>query len=1593
MRNLAQLFFLLLLPILSARGQVANFTANFNEGCEPLIVHFTNTSSGASSYHWDLGNGVTSAFVNPSTSYITAGTYTVTLTAYSGASFTKKQMTIRVYTGPVIDFTAGDTVVCPKERTRFASTIISNAPGGLTYLWNFGDGTTGTTDSPTHAYTTGGFKNVSLFVTNSKGCSSLFTRSGYIYVHPPILANFTISDTQFCTTPSHAVFTNLTTGGTPPLAYAWSFGDGGTSTAISPAHDYTVQGVYTIQLAASDSFNCADTIKPSTRVTAGAHIANFYIADTACLNRAFNVSDTNSAHTATYWNFGDGSTSTGLIATHSYSVTGTYTISMVTFDGFCYDTIQHNVGVSADPVASVALSPVSPCPAPTPVTLNGSAPPNIGFKWQYDDGGTDTTRHYTRSWADNGLHIFTMTATSNWGCISRKVDTFTQYAILPQLASTGLGGCIPHNVGFVLSVASLVYHPVSGMTTYPYLPLSSYTWRFGDGSAPSSAASPSHTYTAIGVYTVTVSAITANGCPVRDTTIAMAGVPRSATFTIAPTRVCARHNVSFTATASGSVSEFTWRFGDGFGEPGGAFAIHTYTVPGTYNATVTPTYYGCIGTPYTSPVNIVIDAPLSRFSATYPCDPPYTDITFTNLSVGATSSRWWFGDGASTTVTSPAHSYPSLGSYPVTLATHNAITGCRDTLTEMVDIYHLVPTFTADDSTVCRDAIVALSSTTTGPVYGFAWYVDTKADSFRSARIDTFFVTGRYSVMLVTTDSHGCLDTAIKNNYIHVARPVASFNASVTSGCLPLTTAFTDASTDLPGVTLTNFEWHFGDLATASSPSPSTTHTYLDPGSYTVTEIVTDSMGCRDTLSKSDYIVTSNTDATFSASATHACAGEAITFYRHYAGTTGSSWSFGDGGTSTDPSPVHVYTAAGIYTVKHIVVDPSTCTDTVEMPDLITVTFPHASFTMNDTLAVCPPLSASFTNTSTGASTYFWDFGDGNSSTLHSPGNVYTMPGYFEIALTAADSWGCIDIATAHARVFGMIGDFVNTPVTGCAPLTVNFTAGLSDAVAIVWDFADGSTSPPSLSLTATHTYSVQGVYLPKLLLTDSTGCQTASPGKDTIKVNFINAGFTMTPEHLCVGSSFTCVDTTNNFLSATSVRGWTFDDDTSSESTHSFTADTPGVYSVTLNLIDQWGCNGIVTKDVSIYSLYDAGFIMGDTELCQGASIILSDSVTGGQWSITPSAVATLEPVDAGVVRLTGWLPGAGTLRYIAGNGFCSDTATKRIRVNIQPDAGSISGQPQVCKGAVFQLSNAATGGHWISSSANIEIIDTITATVKAVSAGTVIISYTKDANASGCTNAAYFTILITDGPQFTVDSSVSPPICYGDTDGSIAVSVGNTLPPVAYSWSNGATTESLTNLGAGEYILTIRETPTQCLLTATFTITQPDSFTLTPRITDDHCMKNEGAIYMHAGGGTRPYTYAWNNSTTTAAELANLRSGDYVFIITDSNNCTKTTTITVHDDTCHLVQIPDVITPNGDGYNDQWMIKGLDIYPQASVQVFNKWGDMLFERNGYNNDWTGQGKNGPIPDGTYYYILKLNAPNIHGGADTYTGSILIKR
>ena len=160
-------------------------------------------------------------------------------------------------------------------------------------------------------------------------------------------------------------------------------------------------------------------------------------------------------------------------------------------------------------------------------------------------------------------------------------------------------------------------------------------------------------------------------------------------------------------------------------------------------------------------------------------------------------------------------------------------------------------------------------------------------------------------------------------------------------------------------------------------------------------------------------------------------------------------------------------------------------------------------------------------------------------------------------------------------------------------------------------------------------------------------------------------------------------------------------------------------------------------------------------------------------------------------------------------------------------------------------------------------------------------------------------------------------------------------------------------------------------------------------PYVTNASCeVSDDASIDITPYGGTMPYTFLWSNGQITE-DLQNIQIGEYTVLITDFNGCQKLDSISVSfngSDNCLF--IPTLFTPNGDGIHDTWLIDGLDLYPDILVQVFNRWGQLLFESKGYSDPWDGTYNGNELPIGVYYYVIDLN-----NDTEPLNGPITIKR
>ncbi len=359
--------------------------------------------------------------------------------------------------------------------------------------------------------------------------------------------------------------------------------------------------------------------------------------------------------------------------------------------------------------------------------------------------------------------------------------------------------------------------------------------------------------------------------------------------------------------------------------------------------------------------------------------------------------------------------------------------------------------------------------------------------------VHTYNAPGTYNVSLNVFNSGGS-DSITKTSYITViTRPIANFTANPTEGNAPLLVQFTDTSDGNPG----KWTWKFGDGAFSMQQNPY--HLYTKAGTYNVTLTVYNSAGS-DTLIKTGMItVRSVPVADFAANITSGDAPLAVRFTDlSTGGPTSWAWTFGDGTTSAEQNPVHVYTTQGTYSVN-LIASNSAGSDTETRRGYITVSQSlKAAFTYTtsnpDNTA---PLSVAFTDASEGRPLrYTWQFGDGYISTDRNPIHNYPNPGTYNVTLTVLNLGGT-DATTQTILVKSpLVAEFFGIPTQGSVPLTVQFTDNsIGTPERWFWSFGDGQfmeiTNPANKNVI--HTYNAAGNYTVQLSVTDAFGSSVIS--------------------------------------------------------------------------------------------------------------------------------------------------------------------------------------------------------------------------------------------------------------------------------------------------------------------------------------------------------------------------------------------------------------------------------------------------------------------------------------------------------------------
>lgn len=1220
-----------------------DFTSSAVSGCVNRPIQFTDQSApGPQSWQWDFGDGTTSTQQNPSHSYSNTGTYTVRLISHRPIGCTDtviKTDLITINPIPAADFEADTITACQVPFTVQFSDSSANA---VSWQWDFGDGNTSTLQNPQHTYQNPGMYSVRLTVFNTDGCPDALLKTNLVGITLPN-ALFSVSSTQGCI-PFTTNFTDQSTSNEPIVTWLWDFGDGTTASVKNPSHTYTTAGSYTVKLIITNSKGCKDSVTYGLIQAGTKPAANFGVDQlSGCVNASFAFSDSSLNASGWLWNFGDGTISSAQNPAHSYTDTGTYTVSLTVSNNGCTDQVTKDQLVTVHP-PKANFNLLQDCLNPYNVTFTDqSASPNT-WLWTFGDGNISLLQNPQHTYGAPGSYQVKLIVTNSLsGCQDSLIRSINISESKGKFGASPLAGCFPLPVAFKDSSIDAV----------------AWLWEFGDGST-SVLQDPVHTYTQKGLFSARLIVTDLNGC--RDTVDKpdyVLTVGPEANFGEDTTTGCVPLTVSFSdsSTSARGLISYLWNFGDGTTSTA-VNPVHTYTIPGAYTVALSVMDSDSCVTSYSKVNHILPTYPNPSFSAStsYICGSQ--TVTFYNFSSGSGLQYLWdFGDGTTSTAVNPVHSYSTEGTYTVTLKVTD-VNGCDSTLSipDIVTFQNPLAAFDNIPKTAdCPPIAVNFMDTSLTNIVSWEWDFGDGTTSTQQHPSHLYTIPGLYDVRLIVRNSSNCIDTVFKQDVVHVKGPYGTFTFNPDTGCIPTAVTFVAKATNTASYT-----WDFGDGNIGSSDS--LVHVYQRSGVFYPILILDDGNDCLFTITATDSIVIDTVPETdFNVDHAFSCRGlEPFSFSDLTYSTrplVSWEWDFGDGNSSNLQNPVHQYGATGVYTVRLIVTNNLGCSDTIIKPDLVRISAgPQALFSLPDTSG-CVPYTAEFSDNSAFTDSlvsWRWDFGDGNSDSVQHPQHTYTQPGTYQPQLIITDKSGCSDTLTRTVIVHDLPspGFQINTGPF-CSTLSAQFIDQSVDATDWEWDFGDGNTSSSS---SPSHTYQQNGEYYIKLKVYNQYQCSDSiiqsiliSKGPD--------AAFSASETEGCKPFAVKLTDET---VSQDQIIRWEWDfgegnTDTIPSPQHIYPED--GLYTIRLIATDVRGCSDTSMQSITVHPRPEAAFRTNPETDCISIHVQYVEECTGAvswEWNFGDEVTSTL-PSPEHTYLESGTYP----VRLIASNEFgCTDTA-----------------------------------------------------------------------------------------------------------------------------------------------------------------------------------------------------------------------------------------------------------------------------------------------------------------------------------------------
>jgi len=788
-------------------GYPVEISYSSSDNCQGSTFTFMdNSTEPADSIRWDFGDGNFSNEINPEYSFSQGGCFNVSLIRFTQGCPSEGQIAdcIFIEAAPTATFVNDNPAGCTLPHTI---SYTANSNNDVTWLWNFGDGTTSSEQQPSHTYDTYGVYPIQLSITNINGCVNIYTDTVRVIETE---VQLTGPDYWGCA-PYEFTLDESSATAVPINSWEWNIFDENdvlvfTSTEENPTHTIVDTGLYNVQLTVVNQDGCSSTGIFEGAVAIGEEVIPNFSATPleTCIDAIVSFTDLSSANANFWiWDFGDGVAVEDVQnPSHEYIDTGFFDVQLFAFHYGCFSEILFEDLIHVNPPIGRAIVQRD-CENPYSITFADRSFGVDSVFWDFGEENlstdTSTILSPTHVFADTGCYkvvhsVFNLTTE----CVDHDTINICISDPRASFSLNNTDGCAPLEV------------TVDDNSIFA----ETYQWLAPDAViTDGDTDSPTFTYNTPGIYTDimlivsdilecpdtfrTSENILARGLVVNfDTDVTAGCLPLTVTFT------------DNSVSAFSTPLTWSWNIGNGLFTSDQESFTYTFDTVGNFGVELIVTDGdGCTIRKNTNNVIEVTD-PIAAFTAdTTSCTADV--VKFQTQATGGTLTYLWdFGDGNTSTEAAPEHNYALEGTYDVCLSIVNQY-GCSDMQCKenYITIADPLADFTVDSTfAFCPPLIARFTNTSANSNY-YEWnFGDLSGTSDLENPPHVYTIPGSYTVTLIAGSTENCRDTLIMNDLITLNGPVGDFDFVVDTSCAPMQVHFTGTSTDFY-----DYIWDFGN--------------------------------------------------------------------------------------------------------------------------------------------------------------------------------------------------------------------------------------------------------------------------------------------------------------------------------------------------------------------------------------------------------------------------------------------------------------------------------------------------------------------------------------------------------------------------------------------------------------------------------------------------------------------------------------------------------------------------------------------------------------------------------------------------------------